>query len=82
MAGGEGTYPAGQFTVDPDGDEMAEGAVIANNTQCPVAGVQQLAGGLDHTLQDRVEAQILRDSHDCLEQAAHSLLELEEFAGP
>jgi hypothetical protein len=82
VAGGEGTNPLGQFTVDPDSDEVAKGAVIANDPQGPVAGVQQLAGGLDNTLQDGVEAQILRDSHDGFEQAAHALLELEEFTGP
>lgn len=82
MAGREGADPCGQFAVNPYRDEVTEGPVIANDAQCPVAGAQQLAGGLNDTLQDGVETQILRDCHDRFKQAAHSLLELEEFAGP
>ena len=82
VAGRQRADLPGEFAVDADSDEVAQCAVRADDAQGPKAGMQQPAGGLDHPFQDGIQAQILRQGHDRLEQARHAFLGLEELFRP
>jgi hypothetical protein len=82
VAGGQRTDPVGQRFVNADRDEVAERAVVADDTQGAVAGMQQPAGGLHDAFQNSVQAQVLRDGYDRFEQPCHAFLGLEQFLGP
>ncbi len=82
VPGRKGSDPVGQFFVDADSDEVAEGLVIADDTQGPKAGPEQAAGGLDNPFQDGVQAEVLGNSDHGLQQAGHPFLGLEQFLGP
>lgn len=82
VAGGKRPDPVGQFLVDAHGDEVAEGAVVADDAQGPVPGMKQPAGGLHNAFQHGIEAEVLGYCDHGLQQPGHPLLGLEQFLGP
>jgi hypothetical protein len=60
-----------ELRIDAVVDEAAEVlALLVDDAQRPVAGVDEPAGGDDDTLQHRLEVEVLRDREDRLEQTS------------
>lgn len=82
VAGGKWTNALGEFLVDTDGDEVAEGAVLADDAQRSVAGMKQVARRIHHAFQDRFQAQFSGNGHHGFEQAPYPFFGHEQFVRP
>ena len=54
-----------------DRDELGQPAVVADDAECPIAGVHQPGRGLDDLAQHHLEVQLAADRDNRLEQRVH-----------
>jgi hypothetical protein len=82
VAGRQRTDLPRQFSIDADGDEVAERVVITDHAKGAEPGVQQPAGRSDHALQNGIQAQVLGQGDDGFQQAGHAFLGLKQLFRP
>jgi hypothetical protein len=82
VAGRQRTDLPCKLFVDADGDEVAQGVVIADHPQGAEPGMQQPARRHHDALQDCIQAQVLGYGYNRLEQPGHAFLGLLQLLGP
>ena len=67
--------------VEPDVNEVPQRPVGADDAQCSVLRINEVASQLDDPPQHRRQAQVTADRHDRIKQTLHPVVHLQDFFG-